>query len=156
MSTGTKPVHSLGICIFTIGNAVKVAAVKKIVCYLLIVWLTLMSGGANAHATQDAAHKATHAHDHASHSESIQPAANDIPAAQAAKPEATHADVCSQSHCGHSHAAGLVAPHTAFVKSGATNCGPTSSAQWASSALPSSIDRPKWLLTTPTVVSLLS
>ena len=151
-----KPVNSLGICIFTTLYAGTVAAVKKIVRYLLIAWLAVLSGGANAHVTQDAAHQATAKHDHALHGTQNQSAVVDAMASSAATPDANHADVRGHSHCGHGHTAGPLEPHEAFVKVLAATCAPTSHVQWASSTISSTIERPKWLFTTPAVVSLLS
>lgn len=121
---------------------------KKLVCYLLIVWLALMAGGANAYATTDAEHVAPHAHDHT--------APPDVAMQAPATQDASHADTCSQSHCGHGHATGLLAPHGTSVKTDLLTAAPTSRASWASSAMISSIERPKWPFITPAVVSLLS
>lgn len=140
-------------------NAGKVSFVKKIMCCLLVVWLALFSGGANAHPAQDAVHDSSAMHNHAAHSMQIPVVAgNSASAASAADtaPDANHAEVCSQSHCGHGHSAGLLTPHNAFVKVRETRCVPASPVQWSSSPIASNIDRPKCLLTTSTVVSLLS
>jgi hypothetical protein len=130
--------------------------VKKLVCYLLIVWLALMAGGANAYATTDAEHVAPHSHDHASEDKHDHTAPPDVAMQAPATQDASHADTCSQSHCGHGHATGLLAPHGTSVKTDLLTAAPTSRASWASSAITSNIERPKWPFTTPDVVSLLS
>lgn len=115
-----------------------------------------MSGGANAYVTSDAEHIAPHSHSQVSqdtHDNTPPPdLAIQVPTAQ----DANHADTCSQSHCGHSHAAGLLAPHGTSVKTDLLTAAPTSQPSWASNAITSNIERPKWPFTTPAVVSLLS
>jgi hypothetical protein len=137
-------------------NAGKVADVKNLACYLLIVWLALMSAGANAYATTDPEHVAPHTHSHAfqdTHDHTPPPdVAIQAPTAQ----DASHADTCSQSHCGHGHPTGLLAHYGTSVKTDLLTAAPISHPSWASSAITSNIERPKWPFTTPAVVSLLS
>lgn len=45
--------------------AVSIRSVKRLVCLFLIVWLTLLSGGAYAHAATDAAQELSHIVAHA-------------------------------------------------------------------------------------------
>ena len=121
-----------------------VCAVKKLICYMLMAWLALMSGGANAHSTSDAAHEAEHATQvHTISSDTVK------------SMEADHTDACSQSHCGHGHSTGMLMPVGAQPKVDAACIVPTSTSCWASSAIANNIERPKWPTTTPAVVSLL-
>ena len=118
---------------------------KKIACYLLIVWFALLSNSAYARVAADAAHDAEHAaHMHGSSSHT----ASDV--------DADHADTCSQSHCGHGHGVGLVMPVRSYPKAEVSAGVPISGGCWASAATNNNIERPKWLFTTPTVVSLLT
>jgi hypothetical protein len=130
--------------------------VKKLVCYLLIVWLALMASGANAYSTSDAEHVAPHAHDHTAQDTHDHQPQLDVAIQSPTTQDASHADTCSQSHCGHGHATGLLAPHGTSIKTDRLNAAPTSRASWASSAITANIERPKWPSTTPAVVSLLS
>jgi hypothetical protein len=130
--------------------------VKKLMCYLLIVWLALMSGGANAHAAKEAAHEASHTHDHPSQKMQSQSAALDISADAVTAADVSHTDTCNQSHCGHGHATGMLTRHNRYANTDVNAVVPTSRESWASSSVTSNIERPKWIFTTPAVVSLLS
>ena len=133
-------------------NAGTVGTVKKTVCYLLMMWLALISGVANAHATADVAHAVSHSHDDglpAPQSQTI-----DIDAGTTG--DSDHADHCNQSHCGHGQISGLVAPYSTSFKIDVLTCAPTSPTSWASSLMTTNIERPKWPVITPAVVSLLS
>ena len=138
-----------------IGFAGKVSAVKKLICHFLIVWMALFAGGANAHGISDLAHGAEHA-GHA-HSTSVD-ASNEVSAdrANADRASADIVKTCSQSHCGHGHSTGMLMLPSACIKMDAVADAPLSSNRWASAAIADNIERPKWLLTTPAVVSLLS
>ena len=118
---------------------------KKFICYLLIVWLALMSGGANAHSTSDAAHETEHA-------VQVQTVSSDTPNSA----DSDHADACSQSHCGHGHSTGMLMPMGTCPKVDVVTALRTASSCWASAAKTNNIERPKWLFTTYTVVSLLT
>lgn len=133
-------------------NTGKVAAVKKIMCYLLMVWLALVSVGANAHASIGAAHATWHTHAHTTQKTQHHAAA--VP--QALSTDTSHADTCNHSHCGHGHAAGMLGHQGTSVETDATAALPVSHANWASGPISSNIERPKWSVTTPAVVSLLS
>jgi hypothetical protein len=130
--------------------------VKNLVCYLLIVWLALMSGGANAYVTSDAEHVAPHSHSQASQDTYDHTPPPDVAIQAPTAQDASHADTCSQSHCGHGHATGLLAPHGTSVKTDLLTAAPAYQPSWASNAITSNIERPKWPFTTPAVVSLLS
>lgn len=130
----------------------KVAAVKNLVCYFLIVWLTLVAGGVIAQATKDSPNQASHTHDHTLQATKKQAIAFEFTATL----EVNHADVCSQSHCGHGHATGLLAPHGVCVITEALSAIPKTRTSWVSNPRTTDIERPKWLSTTYAVVNLLS
>ena len=133
-------------------NAGKVVFVKKLVCCLLIMWMALLSLGANAHATIQTAPAAGHSHDHASLTTQHHVAAAEGIAAVDVK----HADICSHSHCGHGYATGIAAGLYAWVKNNDPTTAPVTRVSWLSSAVTDNIERPKWHCSTPAVVSLLS
>jgi hypothetical protein len=124
--------------------------VKKLICHLLIVCLALMSGAVAAHATYEAAHDLGHAVAHA-HVGEIGDAGSD----QASHADADHPDTCNQSHCGHGHNTGLFTTFKACPKAQAASNAPLARNIWASSTIHNNIERPKWQVTTPAVVSLL-
>lgn len=133
-------------------NAGTVRIVKTVICNLLIVWLTFMTVGANAHATNDAAHETLYTHDHFSKEKQNNVAAFDA----ASSVEVSHADTCNHSHCGHSHAAGLLTRDGSCGNTNTATKAPSSRTSWASSHIDNNIERPKWPVTTPAVVNLLS
>jgi hypothetical protein len=131
--------------------AVSMVSVKRLVCHFLIVWLALLSGGAHAHATADAAQEVGHI---AAHALEAQLAAADGADAVIAAHDHAHSETCSLSHCGHGHVTGLLSGGE--FRFSAPNRGaplPTP-ASWASREQPDSIERPKWRFTTPAVVNL--
>ena len=133
-------------------NTGTVRIVKTIICNSLIVWLTFMSVGANAHATSDAAHETLYTHDHFAEEKQNNLVAFDV----ASSPEASHADNCNHSHCGHGHAAGLLTRDGPSANLNTAIKLQTSRTSWATSHIDNNIERPKWPVTTPAVVSLLS
>ena len=133
-------------------NAGKIHLVKKLVYCLLIMWLALLSAGANAHVAIQTAPAAAHAHDHASLTTQHHVAAAEGIAVVGVK----HADTCSHSHCGHGYATGIAAGFYAWVKNNDPTIAPVTRVNWLSSAVTDNIERPKWHRTTPAVVSLLS
>ena len=143
-------------------QAGKVLEVKNLLRYFLMMVFVLMAGSANAHGVMDTAPVAAHGHSHIqnnhhTHQYALPDAQHLLAAADSVAPvEAHHIDTCSHSHCGHNHAAGLMEMHSAYMTAGAAIAVPTSSASWASSAITDNIERPKWLFTTPAVVSLLT
>lgn len=65
-----------------------------------------------------------------------------------------HTETCSLSHCGHGHATGML-PGVPLRLSDVPAGAPLPGAQaWASREQPNSIERPKWVFTTPAVVNL--
>jgi hypothetical protein len=110
-----------------------------------MAWMALMSGGVNAHSISDAAHEVEHA-------AQTQTTSIDAPV----NLDTEHTDACSQSHCGHGHSTAMLMPVGAQVKADAIFIVPTSTSRWASSAVANNIERPKWLFSTPAVVSLLT
>ena len=126
-------------------------AVKTVVCTLLMVWLTLMSVGANAHPANVAAHKTFYNQDHSAEKQQRHVAAFD-----SASAEVSHTDTCSHSHCGHSHAAGLLGHESASGKTDTATKVPDDRISWATGHIVNNIERPKWPVTTPAVVNLLS
>ena len=147
-------------------KAGKVRAVKNLLRGLLMMVFVLMAGGANAHGITNVSPIAAHDFSHSQNNRSAarQTLQQTSPDAQhtlaqsdtAAPAELHHTDSCSHSHCGHSHAAGVMAVHSTYVAAGATTGVPTLGASWASSAVIDNIERPKWPFTTPAVVSLLT
>lgn len=130
----------------------KLTVVKKLFCYLLISWLALIAGGANAHSISDTAHAAEHfTHMHAADTDAATHEALDINSAVA-----DSTDHCNQSHCGHSHGAAIPTSPGTHLKANNRTHAPNTSSRWASAAIADSIERPKWPLTTSAVVSLLS
>lgn len=131
--------------------AVSMASVKRLVCHFLIVWLALLSGGAHAHAAADAAQELGHI---AAHAIESQLAAADGGDASIAAHEHSDCENCSLNHCGHGHATGMLAgAGLRFSDAPAGAPMPTQQA-WASREQPNSIERPKWVFTTPAVVNL--
>jgi hypothetical protein len=127
------------------------SSVKRLVCHFLIVWLALLSGGAHAHAAADAAQEMGHI---AAHAVEVQLALADGTETSGAAHDHGHSDTCSQSHCGHGHATGMLASaDLRFGKAGAGAPLPTPPS-WASREQPNNIDRPKWRFTTSSVVNL--
>ena len=144
--------------IFKLHVAGKITPVKKFVCYLLIVWMTLVAGGANAlaHSADHHAHDALHAHDHSSLATSVE----SITSQDDFELGADYPEKSSQhpsSHC-HTHhqVAGLPSCHGMLPVADLPNCAPAFSQRLVSIAFANNIDRPKWAVTTPAVVSLLS
>lgn len=133
--------------------AVSMSPVKRFICHFLIVWLALLSGGAHAHAAADAAHEIGHAAMHAADS------GDDMATTQQVKKIDTvhgseHTESCSLSHCGHSHATGMLATGDLRFSDAAVGAPLPTPQAWASREHPDSIERPKWHFTTPAVVNL--
>lgn len=132
----------------------------RYICHFLIVWLTLLAGG--AHAVADARHEASHALDTAvavlSHTAStaLRTAETQAPTAQEleASHDKAHAESCNHSHCGHGHATGMLPAPQASLPDACRDMALTRSPQWASGEFATHIERPKWSLTTPAVVNL--
>jgi hypothetical protein len=141
-----------------------VAAVKKLFCRLLIVWLALVSGAANVHAISDIAHMAEHgAADQPVHIEgsSAQAAQNQPGQAEpadlaVAALDASQADACSQTHCGHGHTTGIVETQSTFALVDATTGAPVMHRSDTGNSIANMIERPNWRFATPAVVSHLS
>lgn len=139
-------------------------------CCLLIVWLALVSVGANAHTTSDAAHEAFCTHDMpqqpttpAQHmqasqvNQASQATENHVVVLDTVTTgDASHADICNQSQCGHGQTAGMLTRSDRGINPGAAARLSASCTPWASSLLASTIERPKWAVTTHAVVNLLS
>ena len=133
----------------------KVAAVKNLICHLLIVWLAVFAGGANAHGIGNSAHETAHTgHVHSISVDSGVEVDADQANADRASPDIGNA--CSQSHCGHGHNTGILTAAATCSQVDAVTDAPLSSSRWASAAIADNIERPKWPFTTPAVVSLLS
>ncbi len=121
------------------------------VCYLLLVWMTLMSIGVNAHVNSYDAHETFHIQDQA-----FQEAQNQATTDAITPADASHTDICYQSHCGHGHTTGMLNGNGVCIKTDTAATVPTHRASWASSPIACDIERPKWPFTTPAVVNLLS
>lgn len=132
----------------------------RYICHFLIVWLTLLAGG--AHAVADARHEASHALDTAvavlsqTASTALRTAETQAPTAQEleASHDKAHAESCNHSHCGHGHATGMLPAPQASLPDACRDMALTRSPQWASGEFATHIERPKWSLTTPAVVNL--
>lgn len=111
--------------------------VKTAFVVLLMFWFGLQAGWAQVHATQDSAHAMVHAVDgvHLDHG---------------SPGEEDHG--CGISHC--SHTVGLVRLGHGATAGVATIAVHAGSARWRALLLVPDIERPKWALTTPAVVSL--
>lgn len=139
-------------------EAGKVANVKKFMCCLLIVWMTLVAGGANAlaHSVDHHAHDAFHAHDHGS----LATASESTTSQDVLAFNADYSEKLSQHHSGHCHThhhvAGLPSCHGMLAVADLPNLAPVFSQRMACIAVANNIERPKWAVTTPAVVSLLS
>ena len=134
---------------------------KKLVCHLLIVWLALVSGGASAHAISDVAHMAGHGavnvHPASGQATQTQSAQDDTrnPATVAAA-DTSPTDACSQTHCGHGHATGILETQSTFALVDAATSAPATHRRDTSNIIATTIERPNWCFTTPAVVSLSS
>lgn len=123
---------------------------KNLICYVLIVWLALLSGGANAHSASDAAHEAVHV----AHSQTSN---NQAPANADGDPlQSDHATTCHQGHCGHGHCTGLLTSLPGCLQVATSTTAAVSRCCWASAGVVDDIERPKWPATAPAVVSLLN
>ena len=138
---------------------------KKLVCHLLIVWLAFVSGSASVHAITDAARMAAHANGHetanvqhavgqTTQNQSAQDDTRNL--AAAAVPGASHADACSQTHCGHGHATGILETPSTFHLGDGTTSAPAMHRSDTGNSIATTIERPNWRFTTPAVVSLFS
>jgi hypothetical protein len=122
--------------------------VKKLICSLLIGWLVLMAVGVNAHGVSDLAHEIEHSgHLHA-------PSASASADADTDRASADPVKACSQSHCDHGHSIGLLIQPSNHHKLDAISDAPKTSRHWASANVSDTIERPKWISTTPAVVNL--
>lgn len=134
-------------------SAVSMLPVKRFICHFLIVWLALLSGGAHAHAAADAAHEIGHAAMHAADSGDDRASTLEVKKIDTAH-GSEHTESCSLNHCGHGHATGMLASADLRFNNAAIGAPLPTLQAWASREQPSSIERPKWALTTPAVVNL--
>ena len=131
---------------------------------LMFVWLTLVSAGASAHAVHHSARessvkvvqKAVHQAEQPQHGTAQDKQSHAARYDAAAPTEASHADTCDHSHCGHGHAAGLPTPDGSYASTDTAGKAPASRMSHASSDITNNIERPKWPVTTPAVVNLQS
>ena len=132
---------------------------KKLTCYLLIFWLALMWGGANAHA-HSVEHHAHEAHTAHAHEANTQAMTGDAGTSADASQTDNNTKNMTQGHCSHGHshhqAAGLPSSCVVLTVAALPNVKPISNLAPASSAITNNIERPKWPITTPVVVSLLN
>lgn len=121
--------------------------------------MTLLAGG--AHALADARHETSHLavtaavvlteHAHASPSA----AAHAAPGAELeASQGQAHSENCSHSHCGHSHATGILPTLQTALPDARRDMALSRQALWSSGKFATNIERPKWSPTTPAVVNL--
>lgn len=119
--------------------------VTRLICQFLIVWLALLSAGAHAHETTDAIREMSHI--------AVQTEAAGTEKAGMGQDHGP-AESCSQGHCGHGHASGLL-PTVGLHPSDASTGARLPMAQARSGREPpATIERPKWFFTTPPVVNL--
>lgn len=131
--------------------AVSIRLVKHFICHFLIVWLALLSGGAYAHAAADAAQELGHI---AAHAVEVQLAVADGTEARSAENDHGHSEGCSQSHCGHGHTTGMLTTANLRFSDATSSAALLAPTFWASREQPNSIERPKWSITTLSVVNL--
>ncbi|MDP1564669.1 MAG: hypothetical protein Q8L91_00190 [Polaromonas sp.] len=131
--------------------AVSMSSVKRFICHFLIVWLALLSGGAYAHATADAAQELGHI---AAHAIEAQLAGAQDTEKSGATHDHGHAETCGQSHCGHGHSTGMLATANLCLSDAAVGAALPTPQTWVSREQAHSIERPKWAFTTPAVVNL--
>jgi hypothetical protein len=140
--------------------AVSISPVVRFICHFLIVWMTLLAGG--AHALADARHEASHAPVTAAVM-LTESADTDLRAAAQQAPGATELEVihdkaqsenCSYSHCGYGHAAGMLPTLQTSLPAASRDMALTRHVRWSSSRFATNIERPKWAHTTPAVVNL--
>ena len=155
-----KPGCTLGTLLLLKPKTGKVRPVKKLTCYLLIVWLALMSGGVNAHAHsfEHHSHEAHNTHDHETNSQAMTDEANTL--AEPSRLDNNNIENLTQAHYnqGHSHhhATGLPSSCDVLTEADPPSLKPVFYLALSSSAITNNIERPKWNVTTPAVVSLLS
>lgn len=123
-----------------------------------------MSGGANAHMysvdhhLHDRHSVAFHDHDHDHAPEAEANATSTL--ADGSKLDANNTEILTQAHYGHghshNHAAGLPASCDLHASVESPSVKPVAYLPIVISAINNNIERPKWLVTTPAVVSLLS
>lgn len=140
--------------------AVSISPVVRYICHFLIVWMTLLAGG--AHALADARHEASHVPvtavvmptEHASTDRHA--AANEAQAATdlEVSQDKAQSETCSHSHCGHGHATGMLPALQTSLPAAGRDMALSRHARWSSSIFTTNIERPKWSLTTPAVVNL--
>ena len=126
--------------------------VKKLIYILMLTWLTLMSTGAAAHSVHGGAHNAEHAH----HGSSKEKQSETRGHSTAESAEASHADTCNHSHCGHGHNTGVLTQYSSYADSDTARTLVAVRTSAKSSHIAHNIEWPKWRATTPPVVSLLS
>ena len=156
-------------------NTGKVSAVKEITCYLLIFWLTLMSGGVNAHvhASEHHSHHVNQAHDdHLGHdhhldrdqeidsvSGSTTASSEFAPGGDDLQTSVDSAEKLNQAHFSHghnhSHCAYMPTSRDAIAVIDVPGFTSFSCQPWVCKTIVNNIERPKWLFTTHAVVNLL-
>jgi hypothetical protein len=115
-------------------------SVNRIVCFLLMLCMTLMSGGLHAHGTE---HLSNAGYGHASHTSA--PSAQTQTLDQA---NPTH-DACLHAHCGNSHNVALAGVQHARPQIAGSQPAPRATITGFTSTPPDEIERPKWSFTTP-------
>lgn len=123
----------------------------RLICTFLIAWLALLSIASHAYAAADAAHALSHLSVPETGGAEVA-GSHHIAKAKADPAHGhDHADTCS-----HNHQTGV--PTTAYEGlADASSTAPLATLQpWDSRERPDSIERPKWILTTPAVVNFLS
>ncbi len=122
-------------------------AVKRIACYLLLVWMTLLSTGGHAHGIFESSH---HGSGHAPHETQHTPLLLSETLAEAVDGAAEVAhDACDHAHCGHPHGASLLRAHGFKLQLVSDGQIPAAPRVQLPSTPPNEIERPKWSLTTP-------
>ena len=141
-------------------STVSISPVKRFLCHFLIVWLTLLSGG--AHAIADARHEASHATVVVVATQaadaSMGATAAVIKSFESSDRDATvdkaPSEKCGDSHCSHGHTTGMLPTGLTCLTDASCVVVLAVQQPWVNGELPPNIERPKWSFTTPAVVNL--
>lgn len=114
-----------------------IAAVKKLICLTLALWIGLLAGFAQAHAVTEELHQLQHM---------VQAVDGGL------APDDAHEEHCGPAHCSHVPGVAFTAVEFSFSDGSAKAF---ASLLWHTSInLPDQIERPKWALATTAVASL--
>ena len=137
-------------------RAVNISLVKRLICTFFIAWLALLSVGSQAYTTADAAHELSHLSVLETGGADVAESVNIAKAKADPAHGHDHFDTCGLSHCSHAHTTGVPNTHHAGLADAGSTAPLATLQPWDSRERPDSIERPKWVLTTPAVVNLLT